>query len=440
MSEIGMSRLTALGLMFGIAALGACADTIVSAPEASMTILAGDAQSATVGRPLPEPLTIAVTTSDGAGVPDLSVTWAVMTGGGSLSESSVRTNAEGQASVTWTLGAVAGTQSVAASVTGVAGSPTLFSASAAAAPPPPTPVPIVLHYDGTAWSTALEDINGARVSLSSIWGASSSAVFAVGGSCGNPLVLRYDGTGWGPAPPSCSGNFFSNFTSVWGNSASDVFAADRNGIPPKLGGSIDHYDGQSWTFMSFSFSPCPLGILCPAWLGVWSSTSADAFAVGGAGLIAHYDGTSWNQQTSGTTQTLNAVWGVGATGAVFAVGDGGTILYYDRSAWRAQTSGTTQPLYAVWGTSANDVFAVGAAGTVLHYDGTTWTAQNSGTTQSLYGIWGNSGSSVSVVGDASTIIHYNGTSWTAQSTAASMNLRGVWGSSGSNVFAVGAPR
>jgi hypothetical protein len=439
MSEIGMSRLAALGVMLGIMALGACADAIVSAPEASMTILAGDAQSATVGRPLPEPLTIAVTTSDGAGVPDLSVTWEVMTGGGSLSETSVRTNAEGQASVTWTLGAGAGTQSVTASVTGVAGSPTLFSASAAAAPPPPTPVPIVLHYDGSGWSTSLED-TGARISLASIWGATSSAVFAVGASCGKPLILRYDGTGWSPVPPSCNSNFLSGYTSVWGNSASDVFAADRNGIPPKLGGSIVHYDGQSWTFMAFSSSPCPAGILCPAWLGVWSSTSTDAFAVGGAGLVAHYDGTSWNQQTSGTTQTLNAVWGVGATGSVFAVGAGGTILRYDRSAWLPQTSGTTETLYAVWGTSANDVFAVGAAGTILHSDGTTWTAQSSGTTQSLYGIWGNSGGSVFVVGDASTIIHYNGTSWTAQSTAASMNLRGVWGSSGSNVFAVGAPR
>jgi hypothetical protein len=434
MLELQMSRLTALGLMLGIAALGACADTIVSTPEVSMTIVAGDGQSGTVGRSLSNPLVIAVTTPDGAGVTDVSVAWTVTTGGGSLSESSVFTDAQGRASVTWTLGDVVGTQSVAASVTGPAGSPAIFSASAA----PVTPAPIVIHYNGTAWSTALEDINGARVSLTSIWGATASAVFAVGGSCGGNLVLQYDGTAWGPPPQSCVGSSFSRLTSVWGSSASDVFAASLNGLPPKLGGSILHYDGRSWSFMYFS--PCPIGILCPAFQGVWSSSPIDAFAVGDGGMIAHYDGTDWSSQSSGTTQALYAVWGAPSAGAVFAVGAGGTILYYDRSTWRAQMSGTTQSLYAVWGSSATDVFAVGTAGTVLHYNGTTWTAQNSSTAQSLYSIWGNSGNAVFAVGDASTILRYDGTNWTAQTTTASMNLRGVWGSSPRNVFAVGAPK
>src|SRR6266480_6301983 len=150
MLELQISRLTAPGLMLVIAALAACADTIVSAPEASMTIVAGDGQSGTVGRSLSNPLVIAVTTPDGAGVPDLSVAWTVTTGGGSLSESSVFTDAQGRASVTWTLGDMVGTQSVAASVTGPAGSPAIFSATAAAAPL--NPAPIVLHYDGTRWS------------------------------------------------------------------------------------------------------------------------------------------------------------------------------------------------------------------------------------------------------------------------------------------------
>jgi hypothetical protein len=437
-----MSRLTALSLIWGILALGACSDAIVPAPKANipnarMTIVGGDAQSGTVGHPLSNPLSIAVTTPNGVGVPDVAVGWAVMTGGGSVSQSSVLTDNQGLATVTWTLGDLVGTQSVNATILAQVGSLATFSASALSPPPPIVPAPIVIHYDGTQWSTAFEDINGAHVSLTSIWGATGSAVFSVGGSCGARVVLRYDGTSWGPAPPSCVGGSLSKFTSIWGNSASDVFAADLNGIPPKLGGSINHYDGHSWSFM-YSV-PCPLGILCPAFRGVWSS-SPEAFAVGGAGVIAHYDGTSWNPQESGTTQALNAVWGVGSAGGVFAVGAGGTILYYDGSAWRAQTSGTTQSLYAVWGTSAADVFAVGAAGTVLHYDGTAWTAQSSGTTQSLYGIWGHSANAVFVVGDASTIIYYNGSSWTPQTTTAPMNLRGVWGSSAANVFAVGGPR
>lgn len=437
-----MSRLAGLFAILGVITLAACGggDTFVAPPAhaTSIAIVGGNGQSDTAGRALTVPLAIAVTANTGAPATNVRVEWTVTTGGGTLSASSVLSDGQGHASVNLTLGNTPGTQSVTATFTGLVGSPANFSATAI--PPIVSLGPIVLHYDGAGWSTALEDINAARVSLTSIWGATPSVVFAVGGACGNPIVLRYDGTGWGAPPPHCSGNFFSNFTSIWGNSASDVFASSRNGIPPKLGGRIDHYDGQSWTFMNFNFDPCPTGILCPAFQGVWSSSSTDAFAVGEAGVIAHYDGSNWNPQTSGTTQALYAVWGVGSAGGVFAVGAGGTILRYDRSAWLPQTSGTTQLLYAVWGTSANDVFAVGAAGTVLHYDGTAWTPQNSGTTQPLYGVWGSLGNSVFAVGDASTIVHYDGTTWTAQTTAASMNLRGIWGSSPANVFAVGAPR
>jgi hypothetical protein len=401
-------------------------------PPPQVTIVAGDSQIGMISRFLPQPLAIAVVGPSGAGVAGMTVGWTVTTGGGQLSASSVLTDAQGQASVIWTLGSVPGSQSVAATLTGSGSSPANFSATANHAP-------IVLHYDGTGWSTALEDVNGAFISLASIWGATASAVFAVGSSCGNGIILGFDGTSWGQALPSCKGNFLSTFPSVWGSSASDIFIVTRNGIPPLLGGAILHSEGQQ-NYARVYNAPCPQGIMCPGFQAVWNTSPADVFAVGDAGMIAHYDGTNWNQQTSGTTKQLSGVWGVGPAGAVFAVGAAGTIMFYDGSTWSSQTSGTTQPLYAVWGTSANDVFAVGGAGTVLHFDGTAWTAQNSGTTQSLYGIWGSAGNSVFAVGDASTILHYDGTNWTPQTTAASMNLRGIGGSSPTNVFAVGVPR
>jgi hypothetical protein len=435
-----MPRPAGLFAILGIITLPACggSDTVVAPPTRAtgIAIVGGNGQSDTAGRMLAVPLAVVVRDNTGAPAANVQVEWTVTTGGGTLSASSLLSDGQGNASVKWTLGNTPGTQSVTATFTGIIGLPANFSATAIARRVVSLG-PIILHYDGAGGSTALEDINAARVSLTSIWGATSSIVFAVGGACGNSLVLRYDGTGWGTPPPTCSGDSFSIFTSIWGNSASDVFVASRNGIPPKLGGSIDHYDGQNWTFMYFV--PCPSGVLCPAFQGVWSSSSTDAFAVGDAGVIAHYDGTNWNQQTSGTTQALYGVWGVGSAGGVFVVGAAGTILSYDGSTWHAQTIGTS-PLYAVWGTSASDVFAVGGAGTILHYDGTAWTAQSSGTTQSLYGIWGTSGNAVFAVGDGSTILHYDGAAWTAQTTAASMNLRGIWGSSATNVFAVGAPK
>ena len=428
-----MSRLALLGVILGVGALGACggSDAVVPPPpEPTMAIVGGDHQSANVRHPLSDPLAIAVTTPNGLGVIGVNVEWTVTAGGGTLTQS-YPTDAQGRASVIWTLGNTPGAQSVTATMTGGAGSPTSFSATATA--------PIVLHYDGTSWSTALEDVNGALISFTSIWGATGSAVFAVGKSCAGPLALPYDGNHWGQLPASCPGADPNQLTSVWGSSPVDLFATHRIGIPPHLGGSVDHYDGQNWNYVYIP--PCGgTGMLCPSPQAVWSSSPSDVLAVGDAGMIVHYDGTSWTPLQSGTTQPLAGIWGAGAGSAVFAVGAGGTILNYDGTTWRAQTSGTTQSLHGVWGTSANDVFAVGSGGTILHYDGTGWTAQVSGSTQALYSVWGNSGNSVFAVGDASTILHYDGTRWTAQTTAADMNLRGVWGSSTTSVFAVGVPR
>ena len=178
-----MSRLAVLGVFLVVGAVGACGGDVqrivLLPPPVTLSIVAGNGQSANVRHLLSNPLTIVANTPDGGVVPGVTVDWTVTSGGGTLSESSVITDAQGRASVVWTLGSPVGDQSVAASGSTIVGSPTNFSATAAA--------PIVLHYDGTSWSTALEDVNGALISFTSIWGATGSAVFAIGKSCAGPL-------------------------------------------------------------------------------------------------------------------------------------------------------------------------------------------------------------------------------------------------------------
>jgi hypothetical protein len=416
-----------------------------------LAIVSGNGQSGTIGQPLATPLTVSLTTASGDPLVGDTISWTIMVGSGSLSATSGVTDAAGHASVNWTLGNENGAQSVQASTRfrvgpGENGFSTFgvpFSASASPAPPPPpTLQPVILHYDGTAWSVALQAMSNTGVSLGSVWGASSSAIFAVGSQCDRSLLLRYDGTGWTPQPAqTCVGFGNTDYASVWGNSASDVFAIERGNNSPMLHSTfIYHFDGATWN-LQYSHS-CTPPTCDPNLNAVWGSSPSNVVAVGDSGLIVHYDGTAWTPQTSGTTQHLNAVWGSGSgtSAVIFALGNGGTILSFDGSSWHAQTSGTTQPLYGVWGSSPGDVFAVGGGGTILHYDGNAWSALNSGSTQALRGVWGNSGSSVYAVGDASTILRYDGTNWTAQSAGASIDLRGAWGSSPTNVFAVGAPR
>ena len=77
--------------------------------------------------------TVRVTDKDGDPVGSVLVTFRVTAGGGSVNPSAVETDASGRASTTWTLGTVAATQTLKASVGFL--DPVIFSAHAAAGPP-----------------------------------------------------------------------------------------------------------------------------------------------------------------------------------------------------------------------------------------------------------------------------------------------------------------
>jgi len=435
-----MLRVVAVGLTLGLGALCGCgSDTVSPVPNQRQFLpVGGEDQAAFILHPVPLPLAVMVKNGDGSAAPNINIDWAVKTGGGTLSSTRAVTDAGGIASVTWTLGYELGTQSVTADAPGLSVLPLTFSATG-------RPLPIVLQNTGSGWNMALVDTTNVSGVLASIWGAGPSNVFAVGKCQATPLDMRYNGSVW--TVPACSARapggsaFVHQYTSVWGNSASDVFAVRQYRRTMSSMAAIDHFDGQSWTESYIRQCSGQCGLAAHA---VWTGAPSSAIAVGDSGTILRYNGASWNPEPSGTTAHLTAIWGAGASGPVFAVGDAGTIIINNGAGWTAQTSGTTQPLYAVWGTSGSDVFAVGGAGTILHYDGTSWTSQSSGSTESLRGLWGSSGSSVYAVGDATTILRYNGSSWAAETVNAftnpSMNLTAVWGATSSNIIAVGQPR
>lgn len=102
---------------------------------ATIATVSGDAQSGIVGTALAQPLVTRVTARDGVGVAGVSVSFAVVTGAGSVGAATVTTDTAGRASTTWTLGAATGAQSVTASATGLAGSPLTFAATARSVAP-----------------------------------------------------------------------------------------------------------------------------------------------------------------------------------------------------------------------------------------------------------------------------------------------------------------
>lgn len=104
-------------------------------PARTLAVQSGNAQIGAVSAALAQPLVVKATANDGVGVAGVSVTFAVVTGGGSVGSATATTDASGLASTTWTLGAESGAQSVTASAAGLTGSPLTFTATARSVAP-----------------------------------------------------------------------------------------------------------------------------------------------------------------------------------------------------------------------------------------------------------------------------------------------------------------
>jgi adhesin/invasin len=103
----------------GLAPLTVSATAAIPA-SAVVQIDNGNSQSALNSATLPAYLRIAVVDAKGAPISGARVTWAVATGGGSVSKLNGTTDAAGKDSVQWTLGALLGAQTITAAVTGLA--------------------------------------------------------------------------------------------------------------------------------------------------------------------------------------------------------------------------------------------------------------------------------------------------------------------------------
>ncbi len=93
--------------------------TVVAPPKDQLQKTSGDGQSGFVGSQLPQPLKVRVLDGSSAPLPGRTVSWTVASGGGSVSASSSSTDAQGYAQVTWTLGPIAGGNTVSATLAGV---------------------------------------------------------------------------------------------------------------------------------------------------------------------------------------------------------------------------------------------------------------------------------------------------------------------------------
>ena len=137
-----------LGLACCTAALAACGGDSTGAkpgPAAHLDILSGNAQTAPVLTELPQPVVVKVTDDKGHAVRGQIVNFVVTAGGGHVFAGTAITNGDGIAQERWTLGGVAGLQTLEArAVNTSTGQPLVFgtftATGTAVSPPPPPPV------------------------------------------------------------------------------------------------------------------------------------------------------------------------------------------------------------------------------------------------------------------------------------------------------------
>jgi hypothetical protein len=156
----------------------------------------------------------------------------------------------------------------------------------------------------------------------------------------------------------------------------------------------------------------------------------------GGAMYSSTDGAAWSAISYTNTANVN---GCSYWGSYRLVGDGGLILTgaIDSAGavtWTQQTSGTTENLNAIASNYSNLLVAVGANGKIITSpDGVTWTAKDSTTTQTLYAVnysglspSGSSSGTWTAVGAAGTIVTSTdgGVTWSA-ATSGTADLRGI---------------
>lgn len=180
-------------------------------------------------------------------------------------------------------------------------------------------------------------------------------------------------------------------------------------------GIILHYDGESWRQVE---SPTEEGLHAVAF-----SSADDGWAVGQAGTILRYRGGAWHSVSAPTTgaDVLFDITLVGAGG--WAVGQRfdsisgkqkGLILRLRDGEWTEAAISQTRPLSAVAFASPDDGWAVGQAGTRLRWDGSEWIAESVVASVDLQGVT-TAGDDVWAVGDSGILVRWNEGSYHVES-------------------------
>jgi hypothetical protein len=428
--------------------------TATAGAATQIAIVTGNNQSAAAGAALPVALAVHLTDGFGNPVTGTDITFTPSAGSGSITSSSVTTDANGMASGgTWTLGTAAGIQSLDAKTGTLDAS---FSATAL-----PT---LALTLTGAGSGTVASQPGTIDCTLAS--GAASGtcsyvtplaqAVVLTATPTSNSTFDGFGGVCLGKNPctvtmsqsQTIAGSFsrVQRTLAISGGAGNGIVTSSPAGINCRISSGSPSATGCAATFVdgtpvTLSATPAA-GFKLTAWgTPCSSSTTCTLSMTQDQPMSVTFSLGTWSAMQIPATPSLHGIWGSSAS-QIFATGSS-TILKGDGQTWSSTSDDSFGTLWGVWGSSSTDVYATTAFGSslsqVLHYDGAAWSATSAPpTTTGLYGVWGSSSNDVYFVGDQGTFLHYDGAGgWTSIPTWTSSPLVGIWGSSSSDIYIVG---
>jgi len=234
---------------------------------------------------------------------------------------------------------------------------------------------VIFHYDGTTWTT---ETSNTQNTLYAVWGSSDTNIYAVG----YKVILHKTGSTWDPVELKDYKNPGTDWTtetfySIRGSDANHVYAGTENGY-------IFYFDGTGWTEMN---PDAPIGSTKIS--AIWPFTSSNVYVATGSSYsgIYSFDGTKWSDSYEGDEQTLlYSIWG-NSTSDIYATGSAGLMIHFNGTSWLGVTSNATQTLNSISGSSGSNIIAVGSQGTIVHNRGTGFSAENFNTIKDLFGVW-----------------------------------------------------
>lgn len=198
--------------------------------------------------------------------------------------------------------------------------------------------PALLAYNGTSWSSVVT----VSTTVSALVGfPTDGRVWALGPNATHPFFIYSQGT-WNSGPSLTFMGGAAVATDLWGPSATQVWAVGS-------GASISFFDGATW------FSGNYGDAMTTQYSSVFGTSPNNIYIAGGTeasgnGTIIHTpSGTIpfWTPQTIPPCKTLLDIHGTSASN-IFSVGQQGKILHFDGTSWTEEASPTTEDLWGVW--------------------------------------------------------------------------------------------